>query len=327
MEKIAFRKIRDFGQTISTATAFIQQNFWVLVKSICLSALPLILFGMLGQTLCYTWGMSYLWDAEQGSPTNGLGEMGNSLGYLMMSYAFLPFTMCGQIAALAIIYEYMRLYYHREDYYNISPREVVKATWSNAGVYFGTFVLLYVLAFLLMVPIFLLVAFGAALFVTSMSYVGGELGSGIGVILCAIALTVFFAYIMTAISFVFIVRIVEQTNFFEALSRSFKLIKGNFFSTIGLYIITMFITFSILGVPSVVAGASFGAVAFLSYTSSTLFVIIANIIYSVVYVVGIALSTLVSSFRYFSIVETKEGIGMLQKIERIGKSEASLQTA
>src|SRR4030042_1721254 len=130
---------------------------------------------------------------------------------------------------------------------------------------------------------------------------------------------IYFAVVVTMVP---IIRIQERNSFFEALRRSMRLMKGNWWFTFGLVFLLSIIMGAagwIFGLPNFIL--TFTAVfhkADMTGSFYRVLFIIAGVIYqfssflSVIILVGIAL-------QYYSLVEKKEGAGLLRKIEDIGR--------
>ena len=130
-------------------------------------------------------------------------------------------------------------------------------------------------------------------------------------------------YLAIAFSFVFIALIHENLSIGEAISRSFKMISGNWWQTFGLLfvfgIILTFVSYIII-----LPLAFIGAYAF-SATSMGVFqfggILLAAMLYFVIYVVFIVLQQTLLSSVFFSIYTKREGGNILKKVAAINNEE------
>ena len=128
-------------------------------------------------------------------------------------------------------------------------------------------------------------------------------------------------YLSIALSIIFIVRLEERLNFFEAVSRCVKIVSGNWWFTFGIiivvgmiqgflgfilyvpnYIVTIFLAFT--GVDS-----NTGDLGRVLYIISSIIATFGVLLYSI--------STIAIAFQYYNLVERKEAPGLVQQIEEI----------
>lgn len=316
-QKIEFRDTRNFSQTIAVATAFIRQNITILAKSLFTLAIPVTLFGLIGYSLCYLSAIGSIFgpDGVLSPETVANGDALENIQYIFYSYLFLPFMLVGYAAATATIYEYMRLYVQGSNTWEeLSPQVVVKQVFKKIWFYIGTFLLLYVVLLLAIVPFFIaiLLAFATA-----------ALSPILGVIFSMLLMCVF-VYFIVASSFVLIIRVVEDLPFFSALSRSFELIKGHWWQTFGLLVISTMISYSITALPAMLSGGILGALAFFSVEKVTLIGTALQAVYGLIGIFANSVLLIVLAFQYFNLVEQKEAVGLRYRINDIG-SELAIQ--
>jgi hypothetical protein len=128
-------------------------------------------------------------------------------------------------------------------------------------------------------------------------------------------------YLSITLSLVFIVRLEENLNFFDAVSRCTRLIKNNWWFTLGLLIVVGFIQGFLMYALYIPNYIVMFFVAFTGYNSesgtlSRALYIISSIISSLS-TLGYAISTIAVAFQYYNLVERKEAPGLLQQIEEI----------
>ena len=207
----------------------------------------------------------------------------NKLSLFLMGVGFLIFFLGSTLAFLAFN-EYVNLYQKAEDPQTITVKEV----YENVKVHFWTFIGAYLLVMLIVVAGFF-------------------------------ALVIPGIYFMTALMFTFPVISIENKNVSDAISRSFHIIKGNWWATFGLFfvltLLTTFITYIIVFPLSFLAGfmivrpGSSGIASFL-YAFSSILNLILYFLTSVILYTGMAI-------KYFSLVEKKEQAGLMEQIEQM----------
>lgn len=162
-------------------------------------------------------------------------------------------------------------------------------------------------------------------FSRAVSKIGNVIGAGIiAGILTAIAFVFLILpgiYMAIALSFVFIVIILEGDPTFEAISRSFQLIRGNWWSTFGLLIVMSFI----VGIMQIVFTIPTYVITFVRALHQEMFTfdsatIGANVVQTIGYTLLYPLSFIALAFQYFSIVEAKENAGLNLEIEQAGNN-------
>ena len=135
-------------------------------------------------------------------------------------------------------------------------------------------------------------------------------------------------YLLVAASLTFIIRAYESNGFFEALVRSFKLVKDKWWSTFGLVMILyfiMFVTSYIFIMPwyLVSAAAAVHSVSTNTFeepsSSWQLMTIVAFTLYYLVQMVLAALPNIGIAFQYFNLLELKESKGLITQIQSIGQ--------
>jgi hypothetical protein len=128
-------------------------------------------------------------------------------------------------------------------------------------------------------------------------------------------------YLSIALSLIFIIRLEEDISFFDAVSRSIKIISGNWWFTFGLIlvvgIIQGFLSF-ILYVPNyiVMIFMTFAGIDSTTGETGRILFILSSIVASLG-VLTYSISTIAIAFQYYNLVERKEAPGLIQQIENI----------
>lgn len=299
--KIDFHKARDFGETLNVSFLFIRQNFKAMMLGMLFIAGPFVLVGSVIPVMM----LSRLSAPNAGSDSWLVNLGASTLVNLMAS-------IMGAVMAVGVIYEYILIYYHRNDQQTaIQTGDVWQAIrsdfWRILGVMVGLAVLVAVTAFGIMM---LGIVLGAAL------------GPG-AVVFLVFASMIFITYLFVPITLVVIITLHERISFFDALPRAFYLVKGYWWQTFGLIAICLMIQYSVLifcMIPFFLVG--FSAETFTEMGSSLESTVTYAIGFSIALTLVVALSyclfLTVSAFQYFSLVERKESVGLLQKIESMG---------
>jgi len=153
-------------------------------------------------------------------------------------------------------------------------------------------------------------------------YIGGGLLVGLMVIAGMILLLIPGIYLAVATMYVFIIISAEGKGVSDAISRSFNVVSGFWWSSFGFMIVIGFLVMSItyiIQIPIIGIGAYF----LISDNESTTGAIIYGISNGFSYIVYLAISSLTLiaiSVYYYSIVEAKEQIGLQHKIEEMDTS-------
>jgi hypothetical protein len=225
------------------------------------------------------------------------------------------FYTLSSVMNIATINNYLLLYGERRTN-NIAVSEVWTRVRATFWMYFRSmflFMLLLVAAYIvLLIPMFILGAVSPFLMVIGFFFFFGAL-----------------IYLLIATSLTFIIRAYERNGFFEAVVRSFKLVRDKWWSTFGLVTILyfiMFVTSYIFIMPWYFVSAvssihSVSANTFEEPSSSLQLVTIAVFtLYYLIQMVLAALPNIGIAFQYFNLLELKEAKGLITQIETIGQA-------
>ncbi len=306
--KINFRKVRDMGETISATTAFVRQNHKILFKGIAYIALPFILLGLVSYSISIAFFIEELWPEDVSSSFNSYTDIASVLSI---------FSFLGSIVLIAVIYEYLILYIKRPDFEAITLKDIGQKVLENIGLYLSTTILLFLTFLVALLPM----TFIMGIWVFMVGSMVEEIAFLI--VFATLGIGLLFTYPIVAVSFIFIVRLVEGKSFAPALSRCFSLIKGNWLSTLWLYLVTVLITISIIGlIPAFLTGSIAMLINLFSWEQAMFLIPITGLVYSLITIIVNVITLIVVALRYFSIVEQKEGIGLMRKIALIGEETA-----
>ena len=294
MNKIEFRKVRDFGGILNVSFDYIRSNFKTLFKSnLLIAGTAIILAGIfMGIYQSSTFNFTNIY---------GLEEIGIPFLLAMI------FSAIAYVIVLSVTYSHIMLYKNPE-IESFDTNEVWEETKKNFLVIFFTG-----LGYILILGLIAILTMGIGLYLTSTGYY-----FFIFLFLFGFG---FVIYLSVNYSFIFIARLEEGISFSEALTRSKELIKGYWWRTFGLiivvgmiqgflsfvfympiYIVMMFVAFT---------GIENGATDF----HKILFIIagIISLISLVLYMINIVAIT----FQYYNLVERKEAPGLFEQLDEI----------
>ncbi|MFM8912401.1 MAG: hypothetical protein ACKOE6_05690 [Flammeovirgaceae bacterium] len=310
---IKYQQLRDFSEKINTTFYFIRQNFKSLGKALIFIAGPpallvSLVFGNLFSDL-----FSQI-AASKADPQATLSFFTSVSFWLQMT--FISATgIVAYVLTLATVNSYLKLY-ERAQTNKIDLTRIWEEVRSIFLKYLGA-VILYVVLFVVvlligMIPVVIL--------------------STVSPVLVFFGFSAFFVgsmYIWIATQPIFVIQVFENRGFFEALTRSFFLVKGKWWSTFGL----VFILSLIGGVLSYVIVLPFSIVANATLMHditeqsqlnfdgpmATVF----QAMFALYYVTQILFSSLTHlgiAFQYFNLVEIKEARGLMSDIEKFGQA-------
>lgn len=313
---IDYQQTRDFSRKINATFEFVRQNFKPLSKSILFIAGPAVLVGaMMGGAFMGDYmGMIQSMQSNPEAITNYFTTASVWLQLLLM----FVFLLVGFVVAIATINNYIILYGEKKSN-QIEVSEVWERVRSTFWVYLVTSLLFFVVGIVayvvLLIPIFILGAISPFL-----------IFFGIVIFICGIM------YALVSSSLTYFIQLQEKKGFFDALARSFKLIRdaGKWWSTFG----TIFILYMIVGVVSYIFlipyyamlitstfhSVSTGTAVEQSSTMHTLTIIFFTLYY-MAQMMLYALPNVGIAFQYFNLVEITESKGLMSRIEEFGKTD------
>ncbi|MBI3258479.1 MAG: hypothetical protein HYZ54_03210 [Ignavibacteriae bacterium] len=328
-EQFDFRRSRDFGESFSGLFEFLRISFKNLYKPLLFLAGPLVL--ILG--IIYAFLVEDFTATFQTLVSGNMDYLDNIQSIGLKGIVFITgYCVTGAII-LGIICEYIRLYLE-------APEETEQVTvlilWEkikeNFWRHIGNFLVLNFSVFLVIVPFVLL--FGLVMIM--------QLDALINILVLLLLFSAFIyacIYTFSALSLFPIMRTVEDIAVIDGVKRCFYLIKNCLWATFGFYIIIGIIqaiigfTFEIphlvlevLAEMSVIPQNSDTVNGFGEYGIGFKIAFIGTQVIS--FASGLlfnSLSITAYSMQYFNLVEQKEGIGMMEKLEHLGLPETPAQ--
>lgn len=310
---LEFHKARDFSKKINDTFEFLKQNFKPLTKSVLFIAGPPVLMG----SLLMGSFIGDFFNFSQSSYTGSSEAMEKyflSLNFWLQIIFALIFLLVSGVASMATINNYIILYGEKKSN-QIEINEVWERVKSTFWMYLGTmlfFAILFILAYMLMlIPMVLLSTISPFLIVFGV----------IGII-------VVLFYLIFGASLTFFIRAYEKSGFFPALSRSFNLVRGKWWSTFGLIMVLSLIvsTLSYLFIMpwyiTTIISAMHNVSTDIFQEPSfkwKLFTILSFAVYYLSQMVLSAIPNIGIALQYFNLVELKEAKGLMNEIESLGK--------
>ena len=158
-----------------------------------------------------------------------------------------------------------------------------------------------------------------------LAFLGFNILTGIVIVLAFMALIIPGFYVLAPLSMILIVKVSENEGYGDSFSRCFYLVKDHWWETFGLFIVSTIIYLilgGLFGIPAMVLGSMQALLQGGADFSSS-----AYIITSVISTLGVALLTplvpVVMAFQYYSLVEHKDNLSLLDKIDRINQEPKS----
>lgn len=303
---IEVRKSRGFGEQINVTFAFIRENYRKLGKCVLyICGPPSILAGMLIGSNVFLF-LNTLGDLESGGLSDSYSWMG--LGFIVGTLVSLLAT----VLMTAVVNNYVFLYMER-GYDGFEFEDVWEAAKGSIGKVFVT-----------------MFGLGLILGALYLLWIGLVMALGMFGVVLIILLVPLFIYFAVALNPLFTVRLYEDASIGESISRSMELVKGNWWLTLGVvWIVSMVASFaaSILAIPAYIVYmiAIFSAVergGDLSGLSEYGVVITVFVtLYMVASYLVNSAPLLASTLQYFNLVEKHEGVGMIDRIEQLGRED------
>ncbi|MFI5451130.1 hypothetical protein ACHMWN_03145 [Pedobacter sp. UC225_61] len=286
-DNIEFKKIREFGDIIGDTFVFIKQNFKPLMAAYFSLTGIFILGGMLSSIMAQL----QIVDLSESGGYTGSGPFAKiySMGFsyvLMIIFLILSYT-----SMYVSILSYIALYVEKG---NLRP--TVAEVWAYFKYYYFR-----MLGSGLLMTIFLMLCFACCLL------------PGI--------------YVFPAVTLFYAVMILENGNFSHAFERSFKLLKDEWWITAATLLVIYVIFYAcsmIVQLPAIIV-AMVGAFTHAEQPITRTYVFISSISQQIAYIfmiIPIVCSTLI----YFNLVERKESLGLLNRIDGLGQNSNQAET-
>ena len=309
---IEFHRKRDFSRKLNATFEFIKQNFKPLGKSLLLIAGPPILIASLimGSFVSDLTSIS----TNPSNQIEGIETFFSSPIFWLEIGLMVMFYTVASVMSIATVNNYLLLYGEKRSNL-IEVSEVWDRVRATFWMYFRSMILFIVMLVLAYIVLAIPVGFLAMLSPILVVF-------GVIFFFCAIV------YLLIASSLTFIIRACENNGFFDAVARSFKLVKDKWWSTFGLVMIlymVMFVASMLFILPwQVISGVSM----FHSLSTNTFeepsasWQLLTTVMLSLQYIIQMMLACLPNigvAFQYFNLVEMKEAKGLMTQIQTLGQ--------
>jgi hypothetical protein len=312
---IEYHHTRDFSRKMNATFEFIRQNFKSLGKSILVIAGPPVIVA----SLIIATFLGEFFDLMKAAATNsGNAEVFEtyfmSVNFWLQTLLMLVLFLLSSIMSIATINNYIILYEEKRTN-NIDVVEVWRRVRETFWMYFGTTLVFFLLAIaayiVLLMPVGILAVISPLLVFLGMM-----------AMVCAVV------YLVVSVSLTYIVRAYEKKGFFDAVMRSFGLVRDKWWSTFGLifvlYIVMMTISYIFL-IPWYVTMAATAlhstSTEMLDQSTMAWSTIVLFTLYYLAQMVLGALPNIGIAFQYFNLVELKEAKGLLGRIDTLGQTQ------
>ncbi|GGI22977.1 hypothetical protein [Pedobacter mendelii] len=286
--KIEFKKIRDFGQIINDTFTFIRQNFKPLVKNYFIFCGLFVLGGMLSMLLQQYKTVNMINSIDSNTAKDVFGF---ATLYGIEYYLAILFSLAGYASTTVVTLSYIAVYVQKG---NETP--TIDEVWGYFKYYFFRVFGSSILLILLLI---------------------------FGFLFCLVPGFWLFPFI----AMIFPIMIIENGTLSYSFTRSFKIIKDNFWLTFGTLIIIWIIVYacmSIVVLPTTLfsmIGMFASKKPHMSLTFTMLTTVLQYLcqVCTVIPIVTITLS-------YFSLVEQKESTGLMERISNFGITDKPADT-
>jgi hypothetical protein len=286
-QPIELRRVRDFGEVINDSFVFLKENFKPLFGPMIVICGFFILVGTISYAFMQTSvlnDMSQTVDQPATPPTFG-SQYSNPTYLLGAIFYYLSFLIY-IFLVFVITYSYMAIYIDKTN----GEKPTMTEVWGYVKYYF---------------------------FRTLGSSILMMLIITVGTVLCILP----GIYLNVVLSLVLPIIIFENTSFSFAFNKCFRLIKDNWWLTFGIIIVVSIIigfASSIVSIPVMLITVSklFLKWDFVVFPLMLFFGLLANI-----FMMGYALLAISTALCYFSYSEQKDGTGLLDRINSLGKND------
>lgn len=283
-----FPYVRDFGQVISATVEFIRQHISSLYKILFVFVAPLAAIAGIFTSFAITDYFSWIHEFTQNPD---FGSFGSFIGTLIMSYGVL---LIAYLLCLVVTTEYC-IAIHKQGSDNFNVKDFIRQCLRQTPRY----------VVLSIVSVFLLV----------LSYLFFII-PGI--------------YFSVNVLIIFPVMANEKLSSWQTIKRSMTLMQGHWWSTFGLYLVVYIAVGIIVGIFTLPMYIGMGLNMFFSKASPgevPSYISVLSIFFTMISIVAqvilYSVYQIVFTFKYFSILEIKEGGSLFTAISQIGSSHDS----
>lgn len=281
---VEIRKSRDFGEIISATFDFLRIHFKSISLSLLFYAGPFSFIGGVG----YGMMNGQMFDFA----TLSQGSVTSIINLVIFGSIFYVFLLLATMMSILMVNTYIDLVEKSENHAPIPHTKV----WAVAKERIGVTIVTALVTFIMI---------------------------GVGVLFCILP----GIWFLMPLSMIYILRFQEpHLGLVDAIKRSFTIVKDNWWMTFGIYIVMAMIVgviSQVFSVPTLIMTMISGITMYSEPSNSYgIFMTILNVLFGIIYTVGTLLLTSITyvsmAFQYFSLVEKKDPVSLLKKIEQIG---------
>ncbi len=307
-ERVELQQQRDFGEKINATFEFLKLNFSTFYRGILFIICPIaVVAGIASSFIAFQ--PADLVKAIMNSDIQEISKLQGDM-YGIEYFASLILGLIGFILLPAYVYSYMRKYLENDDDFSVAS--LFSATLSEFLRTLGASIVLILIVF---------ISYFIGVFATVlMGQIAGFFAffGGLGTI-CLVF------YLTTVFFLVYPIMLVEKQNFGTALSKSFYLVKGKWWSTFGLLVVMIIIYILLSIITSIPLMVVTGLLASNSLSDSSVMTTALNIIANIISQIGgymiLPLIIIAVCFQYFNLSEMKQSTGLLSRIEGFGSGK------
>lgn len=312
LKPFEFRRVRDLGDVLNATFVFIKQNLAPLAKGLLLIVAPFMALTSVAAVSL----QSALFNLDPTDPEALWAIFGPSY------FATLFFSMMASLMSMLVVYGYIELYQEQ------GPGGIgVEAVWRIVRQRFVR--LFATLLSLLLLLLMLYLGFGFMIIL--LAFILGPLLGGVLGVFMAVAVVLALVYAFITFTLVFPMRMFEAVSLPEGFRRCLYLVKGYWLQTFGVIFLAVII-YSILGTLFNMPAFIFSFVRGLHSTNVSeggdmyrLLMIISGVVGGVGTSLLYAIPLVATALQYFSLIERKEKVGLMQRIEQLGEPEEEEQ--
>lgn len=286
---VDFREVRDLGQIVNATFVFLRQEWRPLLRAIATLCMP---FAVVGGYLAggSMAGLQTAGVQADSDPFSALTIVKTTMLGVIPAYLLL---FVAYMLLVAVVHEYLRLY-HLGEHRSTSTGDLIKQTLGQIGPYTGA----ALISWLLMIVGILLFFFP-------------------------------FFYAWTIVSLAFAAHAMERTGGSDAITRSYNLVKGDLWPTMGLLLVIGIIQYLLMYVvqlPALIVGVVVNFNSGLEMVENNgiglnyptwygAFTAFATALQWCAMMLVYPVVATCMTLKYFSRVEEKEGQGLQEKIQ------------
>ncbi|MGI4833868.1 MAG: DUF7544 domain-containing protein [Janthinobacterium lividum] len=314
-----FWQEREFGAKITATFDFIGAHWRRLGKCLVYFALPgALLMGIgLGLLTNSMWNRmgTMMQHTKQGQsvPPESMSALGTAFNFQGLGLAFLGGTLAA-LLVVGTVYGYLRARLRLPAAEPVTPA----AVWQQMRARLGRMLLVLALG----VGVYALVAGLASVVIVGLVAKGGGPSAGtIGtLVLLFMGLLVVLSYLGVVLSLYLPVLWLEDLGIFAAVGRCFQLVRGKWWSTLGLLLMSSLLQ-GVLGVVFIIPqyAVMLGKMLQLPGLGSDVLGLVAQTFYSVGLLFTYCIPLLALAFQYFNLAERRDSYGLRLLVSELGQ--------